>query len=344
MSKSVLITGITGQDGAYLAKFLLAKGYTVYGGYHYTRPPTDSWRLKLVGIDQQIEFVYLNLQEPESIEAAVKAIKPDEIYNLAAQSSVGKSFQYPKLTSEVSGFAVLHLLESIRKYAATIRFYQASSSEMFGAVKSIPQHEETPFYPQSPYAVAKQFAHCLTLNYREAYDLYACSGIVFNHESPLRSTEYVSRKITHSVARIHKGLLDSFSLGNIDIERDWGFAGEYVEAMWMMLQQQVADDYVISSGETHSIREFVQCAFSHVNIPIAWEGKGINEVGIDRQSGKTLVTISPKLFRPAEGNHYVGDHSKASEKLGWRPRTSFRQLVELMVQADLDLLSTNGTH
>lgn len=332
--KKALITGIRGQDGAYLADLLLKKGYKVYGA---DRRSGDSslWRLKELGIHNKIEYLYVDLLEFSNILGTIKKIKPDEIYNLAAQSFVGASFEQPIFTGEVDGIGPLRILESIRLLGLKTKFYQASTSEMFGKVQEIPQTEKTPYYPRSPYGVAKLYAHWITVNYRESYGLFACSGILFNHESPLRGLEFVTRKLTNAVARINYGLQDKVIVGNMDSKRDWGYAKEYVEGMWLMLQQKKADDYVLATNETHSIRELIEHSFKHIGVNIVWKGKGLSEKGVDSKTGKTLVEVSEKFYRPAEVDLLLGNPSKAIKNLGWRPKTKFKELVDIMVEADL---------
>ena len=338
--KKALITGITGQDGAYLSKLLLEKGYEVYGTFRRTAD-LHLDKLRLLGVEDRITFVPMELLEFTNIYRTIEKVQPDEIYNLGAQSFVQLSFEQPVFTADVTGIGPLRVLEAIRAINPTIRFYQASSSEMFGKAQSVPQNERTPFYPRSPYSVAKLFGHWITVNYRESYNIFACSGILFNHESPLRGLEFVTRKITHSVARIKLGLQDELKLGNIDSRRDWGYAPEYVEAMWRMLQQERADDYVIASGETHSVREFVTAAFEAAGISIEWSGQGREEKGLDAKTGRCRVAIDPQFFRPAEVDFLQGDYSKAKARLGWSPRTSFKQLVGIMVEHDLKLARQN---
>lgn len=332
--KKAIITGIRGQDGAYLAKLLLEKGYEVFGA---DRRSGDSsfWRLKELGIESDVKIIYMDLLELTNIMRVIGKIYPDEIYNLAAQSFVQASFEQPLLTSDIDAMGVLRLLEALRLLKSDVRFYQASTSEMFGKVQEIPQSEKTPFYPRSPYGVAKLFSHWMTINYRESYKMYACSGILFNHESPLRGLEFVTRKITYGIAKIKSGVQDKIVLGNLDSKRDWGYALEYVEAMRLMLQQQEPDDYVIATGETHTVREFVEIAFQCAGLDIIWEGKGVEEKGIDKDIGKVLVEISPDFFRPAEVDILIGDPSKAKGKLGWQPKTKFNELIRLMVEADI---------
>lgn len=332
--KKALVTGITGQDGAYLAKLLLEKGYEVFGSFRRTAEFNSS-KLHKLGIDSDIKYVSLELLEISNIIRTLEKIKPDEIYNLAAQSFVGISFEQPILTSDITALGTLRLLEGMRTIGGGSKFYQASSSEMFGKVQETPQKETTPFYPRSPYAVAKLFAHWATVNYRESYDYFACSGILFNHESPLRGHEFITRKITSSIAKIVRGSLDHIELGNLDSQRDWGYAAEYVDAMWRMLQQDKADDYVIATGECHSVREFAELAFECAGFKLVWEGKGVEEIGRDQKTGKTLIKISPEFFRPAEVDLLKGDFSKAKTKLGWEPKTKFKKLVELMTEEDL---------
>lgn len=332
--KKALITGIRGQDGAYLAKLLLGKGYEVYGA---DRRSGDSsfWRLKELGIERDIRIRYMDLLELTNIMRVVEQIKPDEVYNLAAQSFVQASFEQPILTADIDAMGVLRFLEAIRAIKSDARFYQASTSEMFGKVQEMPQTEKTPFYPRSPYGVAKLFGHWMVVNYRESYNMFACSGILFNHESPLRGLEFITRKLTHGIAQIKHGAQDKIVVGNLDSKRDWGFAKEYVEAMWLMLQQAEPDDYVIATNETHSVREFVEFAFRHAGFDIEWRGKGLEEKGIDKKTGKALVEISPEFFRPAEVDILIGDSSKAKERLGWQPKTKFEELARIMVEADI---------
>lgn len=316
--KIALITGITGQDGAYLAKFLLSKGYKVYGTYRRLSTP-NFWRLQALGILDQVELVCFDLIDQTSILNVLKKIKPDEIYNLAAQSFVGASFEQPVSTAEITALGIPRILDAVRLLCPHAKFYQASSSEMFGLVQETPQKETTPFYPRSPYAAAKLYAHWVTINYREAYNMFACSGILFNHESPLRGLEFVTRKITNAVARIKLGLQKELFLGNLDAKRDWGYAPDFVEAMWLMLQQDKPDDFVISTGETHTVREFCDLAFK--------------EVGLNYED---YVKVDPRFFRPAEVDVLMGDCSKAKQKLPWKPKTSFKELVSIMVQEDID--------
>lgn len=333
--KKAFITGITGQDGSYLTKFLLEKNYEVYGAFRRTSDLNLN-RLKDLGLADRVHFLPLELLEFTNIYRAIEKIQPDEIYNLGAQSFVALSFEEPIFTADVTAQGPLRILEAIRSLNPRIKFYQASSSEMFGKVQTVPQDEKTPFYPRSPYAVAKLAAHWMTVNYRESYGLFACSGILFNHESPLRGLEFVTRKITHGLARMKHGEQEKLILGNLNAKRDWGFAPEYVEAMWLMLQQAEPDDYVIATGETHTIREFIELAFHYAGIQIVWQGKDAEEKGLDRKTGKILVEVSPDFFRPAEVDLLFGNYRKAAEKLGWKPRTMFPDLVRIMVEADME--------
>lgn len=334
MSKTALITGIRGQDGAYLAELLLKKGYRVVGADRRSGD-SSNWRLKELGIEKEIEIYYMDLLEFDNIFRILQKVQPDEVYNLAAQSFVSASFEQPILTAEVDAIGVLRLLEAIRIINPKIRFYQASTSEMFGKVRAIPQNEDTCFYPRSPYGVSKVFGHWVTVNYRESFNLFACSGILFNHESPLRGIEFVTRKITYTLAEIKYGFKDKLILGNMEAKRDWGYAKEYVEGMWMMLQQDEPDDYVLATGESHSIKEFVEKAFSLVGYEIVWEGKENKLKGIDKKTNKILIETSEELYRPAEVDFLLGDYTKAKNKLGWQPKTTFEKLVEIMVEADL---------
>jgi len=334
--KRALITGITGQDGPYLAKLLLEKGYQVYGLRRRTSTK-NLWRLDYLKIRDKVKMIEGDLGDLSSLERAVEKSNPDEVYNLAAQSYVATSWKQPIYTAEITGLGVLRMLEAIRHVNPKIKFYQASSSEMFGKVQEIPQKETTPFHPRSPYGVSKVFGYWITVNYRESFDIFACNGILFNHESPLRGTEFVTKKITQGVARIKKGLQDHIELGNLNSKRDWGFAGDYVEAMWLMLQQDEPDDYVIATGETHTVREFVELAFKEVGIKIDWEGEGLNERGIDSKTGKVLVKVNPEFFRPAEVELLIGDATKAKKKLDWKPKVNFKELIGMMVKFDLDI-------
>lgn len=333
MSKTALITGVTGQDGAYLAKLLLEKGYKVYGGYRRSAS-VNLWRLRELGIEKEVELVSLELLEYSNILRTLGKVKPDEVYNLAAQSFVAVSFDIPLYTAEADGMGVGRFVEAIREVNPKIKFYQASTSEMFGKVRAIPQSEDTPYHPRSPYGVAKLYGHWITVNYRESYDMFACSGILFNHESPLRGIEFVTRKITSTLANIKHGHVDVLELGNMDSKRDWGFAGDYVEGMWRMLQHSVADDYVLATNQTQTVRQFVEIAAGHLGMNVEWSGEAENEYGVDTKTGKTVVKINPKFYRPAEVDLLIGDPTKAKTQLGWNPPTSFPQLVEMMAEAD----------
>ncbi len=335
--KRALITGITGQDGAYLARLLLDKGYRVFGAARRASEMNVS-KLQHLSAYEGIECVSLELQEITNILRTIEKVRPDEVYNLAAQSFVGASFEMPIYTSDVTALGPLRLLEAIRQVNPKIKFYQASSSEMFGKVQAVPQNEDTPFYPRSPYAAAKLYGHWITVNYRESYDIFACSGILFNHESPLRGLEFVTRKITHAAVRIKKGLQKELRLGNLDAKRDWGYAAEYVDAMWRMLQAPAPGDYVVATGETHSVRDFCNAAFGHLGIELTWSGKGVDEEGINRATGKVLIKVDPKFFRPTEVDLLLGDNAKARKELNWSPKTTFTDLVGIMVEHDRELL------
>ena len=335
--KKALITGIRGQDGAYLARFLLEQGYEVYGGDRRNSEQIN-WRLVELDVHNKIKFCYFDLCELTNIMSVIEKLKPDEIYNLGAQSIVTSSFDQPLVTANTDALGVLRILESIKRCSPKTKLYQASTSEMFGKVRESPQNERTPFYPRSPYGVSKLFAHNATINYRESYGLFCCSGILFNHESPLRGVEFVTRKITSQVAKIKFGIVEKMTLGNLDAKRDWGFAKDYVEIMWKMLQQKEPDDYVIATGETNSVRKFVEKSFEIVNIDIEWEGTGVSEKGVDKKSGKILVEVSPDFYRPAEVDQLLGDSSKAKNYLGWKPKVEFNQLVKIMVEADMQRL------
>lgn len=334
MTKKALITGIRGQDGAYLAKNLLEKGYEIYGADRRSGD-TTYWRLNELGIKKDINTIYMDLLEVTNILRVIEKVKPDEVYNLAAQSFVGTSFEQPIVTSDINAMGVARLLESIRLVNLGIKFYQASTSEMFGKVREIPQNEDTPFHPRSPYGVAKLYAHWATVNYRESYNMHASSGILFNHESPLRGLEFVTKKITMAVAAIKKGNLDKVVLGNLDSKRDWGFAGDYVEGMRLMVQQDTADDYVLATGDTHSIKEFVEEAFKYIDADIVWSGERAETKGTDRKTGKVMVEVSPEFYRPAEVDLLIGNPEKAKKKLGWEPKVKFNELVQMMVEWDL---------
>lgn len=336
MKKHAVVTGITGQDGAYLAELLLAKGYVVYGAYRRTSS-VNFWRIEELGIQNNpdLHLVEHDLTDLGSSITLIRDAAPDEVYNLAAQSFVGVSFNQPIATTQITGLGTLHLLEAIRLVNPKIRFYQASTSEMFGKVQAIPQTEETPFYPRSPYGVAKLYAHWMTINYRESYDIFGCSGILFNHESPLRGREFVTRKITDSVAKIKLGKLDALELGNLDAKRDWGFAKEYVEGMWRMLQAEEPDTYVLATNRTETVRDFAAMAFRSAGIAIEFRGADDSEFAVDTATGKTVMRINPAFYRPAEVELLIGNPAKAKAKLGWAPATTLEQLCQLMVEADL---------
>lgn len=334
--KNTIITGITGQDGAYLAQLLLEKGCRVYGAYRRTSS-VNFWRIEELGIQNHpnLHLVEYDLTDLGASIALVQKVEPVEIYNLAAQSFVGVSFDQPSTTAQITGIGALNLLEAIRLVNPKIRFYQASTSEMFGKVQAVPQKEDTPFYPRSPYGVAKLYAHWMTINYRESYDIFGCSGILFNHESPLRGREFVTRKITDSVAKIRLGKLDCLELGNLDAQRDWGFAKEYVEGMWRMLQADTPDTYVLATNRTVTVRDFVRMAFKGAGITVDFKGNAEAETAIDVASGKTVMRINPKFYRPAEVELLIGDPAYAKAKLGWEPQTTLEQLCQMMVEVDL---------
>jgi len=336
LMKTSIITGITGQDGAYLAQLLLEKGYTVYGTYRRTSS-VNFWRIEELGIQNHpsLHLVEYDLTDLGSSIALVQKVQPSEIYNLAAQSFVGVSFYQPSTTAQITGIGCLNLLEAIRLVNPKIRFYQASTSEMFGKVQAIPQIESTPFYPRSPYGVAKLYAHWMTVNYRESYNIFGSSGILFNHESPLRGREFVTRKITDGVAKIKLGQLDCLELGNLDAKRDWGFAQEYVEGMWRMLQADEPDTFVLATNRTETVRDFVRMAFKGAGIAVDFKGSEEKETAIDTATGKTVMRINPKFYRPAEVELLIGDPAKAKAKLGWEPKTTLEQLCQMMVEADL---------
>ena len=334
--KTTIITGITGQDGAYLAQLLLDKGYTVFGTYRRTSS-VNFWRIEELCIQNHpnLHLVEYDLTDLGSSIALVQKVQPDEIYNLAAQSFVGVSFDQPSTTAQITGIGCLNLLEAIRLVNPKIRFYQASTSEMFGKVQAIPQVESTPFYPRSPYGVAKLYAHWMTINYRESYDIFGASGILFNHESPLRGREFVTRKITDSVAKIKLGQLDCLELGYLDAKRDWGYAKEYVEGMWRMLQANEPDTFVLATNRTETVRDFVRMAFKRAGIEVDFKGKDENETAVDTANGKTVMRINAKFYRPAEVELLIGNPAHAKDKLGWEPKTTLEQLCQMMVEADL---------
>lgn len=338
--KKALITGITGQDGSYLTELLLDKGYEVHGIRRRTSV-FNTERIDHLYEDPEIQEETLKLHYGDMVDASnlsrlIEKIEPDEIYNLAAQSNVAVSFVQPEYTADVNGLGTLRLLDAIRESRVNTRIYQASTSELYGNVQDIPQDEETDFHPRSPYGVSKLYAYWITKNYRESYDMHASNGILFNHESPRRGERFVTRKITRAAARIKAGRQDTVYLGNLDAKRDWGYAPEYVEAMWKMLQQDAPDDYVIATGETHSVREFATLAFAHAGFQLEWDGQDENERGIDTESGDVLVEVDPEYYRPADVDLLVGDPRKAIEQLDWRPETDFGELVEIMVQKDIE--------
>ena len=336
MQKTALITGVTGQDGAYLAQLLLAKGYAVYGAFRRTSS-VNFWRMQELGILEhpQLHLVEYDLTDQGATIALVQKVQPDEIYNLAAQSFVGVSFDQPSTTAQITGIGALHLLEAIRLVNPKIRFYQASTSEMFGKVQAIPQIESTPFYPRSPYGVAKLYAHWMTVNYRESYNIFGASGILFNHESPLRGREFVTRKITDAVAKIQLGQLDVLELGNLDAKRDWGYAKEYVEGMWRMLQADAPDTFVLATNRTETVRDFVRMAFKGAGVTVDFRGSAEDETAVDVATGKTVVRVNPKFYRPAEVELLIGNPAKAQATLGWAPQTTLEQLCQMMVEADV---------
>lgn len=336
MSKVALVTGITGQDGAYLAEFLLLKGYRVYGTYRRTSS-VNFWRLDELGVTNHpnLKLVEFDLTDLSTCIRVIEKCRPDEIYNLAAQSYVGVSFEQPIATTEITGIGALNILEAIRTVDTNIRFYQASTSEMFGKVQEIPQSETTPFYPRSPYGVAKLFAHWMTINYRESYNIFATSGILFNHESPLRGKEFVTRKITDSLSKIKLGKLDVLELGNMDAKRDWGFAKDYVEGMYMMLQVDKPDTYVLASGHEASVRDFVNISAKALGIELKWQGSKENEVAIDVSTGNTIVKVNPEFYRPTEVETLLGSPEKAEKDLGWKAKTTLEELCKMMVESDL---------
>lgn len=333
--KRALITGITGQDGSYLAELLLEKGYEVYGIMR-RKSVVDYGNVE--HIKDKIHFIYADMTDAISLIHAMTISQADEVYNLAAQSFVATSWEQPIATADIDAIGVTNMLEAIRTVKPEARFYQASTSEMFGLVQEVPQKETTPFYPRSPYGVAKLYGHWITKNYRESYNMYACAGILFNHESERRGKEFVTRKITDAVARIKHGIQDHLELGNMDAKRDWGHSKDYVEAMWLMLQQDHADDYVIATNETRTVREFVDAAFAAVDIKLNWEGSGVDEVGKDAATGKVLVKVNPTFFRPAEVELLLGDASKAEKALGWERKISFQEMVSRMVKTDMALV------
>jgi GDPmannose 4,6-dehydratase len=339
--RKALITGITGQDGSYLAEFLLARGYEVHGiirrSSSFNTQRIDAIYQDPHESDRRLFLHYGDLNDASSLNHVLRMVAPDEIYNLGAQSHVKVSFDVPEYTGEVTALGSTRLLEAIRELQLRPRIYQASSSEMFGNSAEVPQNERTPFSPRSPYGIAKVYAYWMTVNFREAYGLYAVNGILFNHESPRRGETFITRKVTRAVGRIREELQDCLYIGNLDAKRDWGFAGDYVEAMWLMLQQDQPDDYVIATGESRTVRELCDRAFARVGIELEWHGNGVDEKGIERGSGRVRVAVEPRYFRPTEVDDLLGDASKARRKLGWAPRTTFEELIDLMVDHDLEL-------
>lgn len=346
--KKALVIGISGQDGSYLAELLLAKGYEVHGTIR--RASTfNTGRIDHLYQDPHINGVrlflhYSDLSDGSNLTRIIREIRPDEIYNLGAQSHVRVSFDIPEYTAQVTGVGTLKVLDAMREADVTTKFYQASSSEMYGLVQAVPQTETTPFYPRSPYAVAKVYGFWITKNYREAYDLFACNGILFNHESPRRGETFVTRKITRALAKIKLGIDQKLYLGNLDSKRDWGYAKDYVEAMWLMLQQPKPDDYVVATNETHTVREFVEEVGRCLGMDIAWQGQGVEEVGVDKKTGKTIVVIDPKYFRPTEVDLLIGDYSKAKKQLGWEPKVKFKELAKIMAEADYEYFAKEKGH
>ena len=345
--KTALISGITGQDGSYLAELLLDKGYEVHGiirrSSTFNRERIDHLYIKNEELMRKRLFLhYGDVTDTSNLNRLLEKIEPDEIYNLAAQSHVKVSFDVPEYTAQVDGVGTLRFLDAIRETGVKTKFYQASTSELYGKAQSFPQHEKTPFYPRSPYGVAKLYGYWIVVNYREAYNLFACNGILFNHESPRRGEAFVTRKITLAAARIKLGHQSSLEVGNLNAKRDWGYAPEYCEAMWSMLQQSTPEDYVIATGETHTVREFAEITFRELGMPLEWKGSGAGEQGIVRGTGKVVLTVDPRYYRPTEVDLLIGDYSKAKRQLGWAPKTKFEDLVKIMTRADLDLVSKRG--
>ena len=339
--KRAIVTGVTGQDGAYLVAFLLKKGYEVFGTYR-RNSSVNFWRLDELNVraNKNLHLIEYDLTDEGASIRIIQKIEPDEVYNLAAQSFVAVSFEQPITTTQITGIGPLNLLEAIRTIKSDVKFYQASTSELFGKVQEVPQSEKTPFYPRSPYASAKLFAHWSTINYRESYDIFACSGILFNHESPLRGKEFVTRKITDAVAQIKFGLKECLELGNLNAKRDWGYAKEYVEGMYLMLQQENPDDYVLATGNAYTVRYFVEMAFKAIDVEIEWKGSGENEKGYDK-SGKLVVKVNPKLYRPAEVDLLIGDPTKSKIGLGWESKTTLEELCHMMVMEDIKRYEIN---
>lgn len=334
--KKAIVTGITGQDGAYLAELLLAKGYEVWGTFRRTST-LNLWRIEYLNLigHPNLNLVECDITDISGLVRLLSKVGPDEVYNLAAQSFVGASFEQPLMTTEITGIGALNIVEAIRIVSTSIKYYQASTSELFGLVQEVPQSELTSFYPRSPYGVAKLYAHWITINYRESYGLFGSCGILFNHESPLRGSEFVTRKISDGVAKIHLGLIDRIELGNLDSKRDWGYAKDYVEGMWRIMQQPEPDSFVLATGRTESVRSFVELAFKSIGIAIDWIGENESEIGVCKASGRTMVSVDPKYYRPAEVELLVGDATKAEKQLGWTASTSLEELSAMMVEADL---------
>ncbi len=345
MSKKALLTGITGQDGSYLAELLLEKGYEVHGVIRRSSS-FNTGRIDHIYNDPKFSgkffLHYGDVTDTSNINRLLEKIEPTEIYNLAAQSHVKVSFEVPEYTAEVDAVGTLRFLDAIRETGITTKFYQASTSELYGKVQAVPQSETTPFYPRSPYGVAKLYGYWIIVNYREAYNIFACNGILFNHESPRRGETFVTRKITMAAAKIKLGLQEKLTLGNLNAKRDWGYAPEYVEGMWRMLQQNTPEDFVLATGETHEVRKFVDAAFSELGIDLKWEGEGENEKGISKKDGKVLVAVDPKYYRPTEVELLIGDATKAKQKLGWEAKTKFADLARLMAKADYELVKRRG--
>ena len=343
--KTALISGITGQDGSYLAEILLKKDYEVHGIVRRSSS-FNTGRIDHIIHDEQYKnkffFHHGDITDSSNLNRLLEEVEPDEIYNLAAQSHVHVSFDIPDYTAQVDALGTLRFLDAIRKTRIKTKFYQASTSEIFGKVQDTPQNERTPFYPRSPYGTAKLYAYWIVINYREAYDLFACNGILFNHESPRRGETFVTRKITRGVSRIKEGLQNQILLGNLNAKRDWGYAPEYCEGMWLMLQQEEPEDFVLATGKQYSVREFVESSFKELNIQITWKGEGVNEIGIDLETGKTLVSVDPKYYRPTEVHTLLGDATKAKNKLAWEAKTSFNELVKKMIHSDWEEVKTKG--
>lgn len=343
MAKKALITGITGQDGSYLAELLLEKGYEIHGIARrvstFNRQRISHLFPDIHNKKNRIELHYGDLGDASSLHRIIRDVRPDEVYHLGAQSHVRISFDIPEFTGDVTGISTTRLLEAIWHDSPKTKFYQASSSEMFGLVKESPQKETTPFHPRSPYGAAKVYAYWMAVNYREGYGMYTCNGILFNHESPRRGENFVSRKVTLGIAKYASGKEETLYMGNLEAKRDWGYAGDYVEGMWQMMQQEKADDYILATGETHTVREFIEETCTVAGIDLTWEGEGLNEKGIDKKTGKAIIAIDPRYFRPAEVDVLLGDYSKAKQAFGWEPKTKFRELVKMMYESDRKLIN-----